>query len=272
MKEVSKKTIKILITLGLLITAVIGMTIAYYNSHKVFENEFHVKAPGVSIYEKFNPTDWWVPGEEKSKKAWFANTGELDMLLRFKVDVKWAEGQETTDTDEKGNPVAARDVITLYWQDSTHTQDNESGVTEKVPPVILKEATPEEPVVIIPGFDFVGVYEDGTTYYYYKKILEAKGSPGYKTQNVLESVKFSSELSNDGHKNSDYSSTQIDLTITGETVLVDWRAVEEMGWMEIGSGYKGDNGNIDFTSELEIPWGKYIEWKESQDSGVSDTQ
>ena len=88
MAQISKKAKKILIVLGLLTIAVIGLTLAYYSGQEEFENEFHVKEPGVAIYEKFNPTDWWVPGEEKSKQAWFTNTGEMDMLLRFKITPK----------------------------------------------------------------------------------------------------------------------------------------------------------------------------------------
>lgn len=297
MKQVSKKTTKILIILGLLITTAVGLTLAYYNSQKTFSNEFHVKEPGVSIYEKFNPTDWWVPGEEKSKQAWFANTGELDMLLRFKIDVDWAPGQKPKDANGNELNVDAKDVVTLYWKDSKYDENEIKG------PIILPKATEENRVVgdqkrdidgvvtddeedILPsGFDFIPVYQDGNTYYYYKKILKAKDDPQFKTQHVLESVKFSENLSNDGHLHSNYAGSQIDLTITGETVLVDWRAVEEQKvtkgvpqWLKIQEDHKKDNGFIDLITvgkESEVPWDSVNLpplQTPSSDTSVSDTQ
>lgn len=209
MKHLSKKNIKVLIAFCFLLFTAIGLTLAYYSSQKDFQNEFHVKEPGVAIYEKFNPTDWWVPDEEKSKQAWFTNTGEMDMLLRFKIDVEWAEGKEPKDKDGNVLPVAAKDVVTLYWKDSS----GGNAIT-----------LPEEKTT---GFDFMPITENGTTYYYYTKILKAKDLDGSSTQHVLESVKFSPNLSNDGHLHSNYADTQIDLTISGQTVLVDERAVEE---------------------------------------------
>ncbi len=296
MKQINKKITKIFLVLSLLLLTAVGLTIAYYNNHKTFSNEFHVKEPGVSIYEKFNPTDWWVPGEEKSKQAWFANTGELDMLLRFKIDVEWAPGQKPKDA--KGNELAveAKDVVTLYWKASR----DENGVSRD--PILLPMATAENRVVgdgksyidgeeqddekdILPsGFDFIPVYQDGNTYYYYKKILKAKDDPQFNTQHVLESVKFSESLSNDGHLHSDYSGSQIDLTITGETVLVDWRSVEEQEikgvpqWLKIQEGSRKENGFIDLITignESVIPWDTENLPPfptPSLDTGVSDTQ
>ena len=196
MKKMEKKTKHILTILALLLVALVGGTIAYYTGRQDFKNEFSVAEPGVAIQEKFNPTDFWVPGEEKSKEVWFTNTGEMDMLLRFTVDAEW-EGDHPKD-------VAADSVITLFWNQGNDQRDNEK------PPVDFVAVTQKEGDV-------------QKTYYYYTKILKA----GESTQHVLESVKFSSDLSNDGHLNSDYSNTQINLTITGETVLADPDAVAE---------------------------------------------
>lgn len=209
MKQMTNKTKHILILLALLLTALIGGTIAYYTSQKDFENEFRVPAPGVAIQERFNPSDHWVPGEEKAKEVWFTNTGKQDMLLRFSVNVEWEEGSEPKDKDGKALEIDPNDVITLYWN------DGEDGRTDTLPVDFVKKEMKK-----VDGQEKV--------YYYYTKVLKA----GESTQHVLESVKFSSSLSNDGHKHSDYSNTQIDLTITGETVLADERAVEEQ-WTEL---------------------------------------
>ncbi len=191
MMKIVKKTKYIL---ALLLVALVGGTIAYYTSQQDFENEFKVPKPGVAIQEKFMPMDSWVPGEEKSKEVWFTNTGEMDMLLRFTVDAEWV-GDDHPDVD-------ADSVITLYWNQGNDTRDDEN------PPEYFITDTKKE-------------------YYYYTKVLKA----GTSTQHVLESVKFATKLSNDGHLNSDYSNTQINLTITGETVLADAEAVKDQ-WTE----------------------------------------
>ncbi|MCI9281795.1 MAG: hypothetical protein HFG56_00745 [Lachnospiraceae bacterium] len=215
MKQMNKKVTKILIVLGLLILAAVGMTIAYYNNRKEFENEFRVKAPGVAVYEKFNPTDWWVPGEEKSKEVWFKNTGEQDMLLRFSYSVEWVsvDGKELP-------PKPASDVIKLNWNIADNNEKGEdkkaeeSGQITDIPKDFIKqEQTDSEGKV--------------TTYYYYTKILKA----GEPTDLVLESVKFIKELSNDEH-GFDYSNQQLNLTIKGETALAVEGAVAEQ-WKEI---------------------------------------
>ena len=245
MEQISKKAKTVLISLGLLTIAVVGLTVAYYSSQKDFENQFRLKEPGVAIYEKFNPTDWWVPGEEKSKEAWFTNTGELDMLLRFKIDVDWAEKPK----DKDGKPIEdvdPRTVVNLYWKGTK--KDGQGKVTD---PVLLPTKETE-------GFDFIPIVqtEDGkeVIYYYYTKILKAKDMEGSSTKHVLESEGFSKELSNDGHKNSDYSNTQIDLTIKGETVLVDENAVKEQ-WPGVAVEFKkGADGNI-----ISVAWEKSTE-------------
>lgn len=193
MKQMSAKAKKILVALGLLLAAAVGMTVAFYASRKTFDNEFRVKKPGVAVVEKFNPADHWVPGEEKSKQVWFTNTGEQDMLLRFSVKAEWDPA-----TPHPNDGRSPESVVTLYW----NTGEGNRG--EGVPA------------------DFTKISQNGIEYYYYTKVLKA----GESTQHVLESVKFAANLSNskDGHENSDYSGTQINLTITGETVLADAEA------------------------------------------------
>lgn len=190
MKRINVKAKGILAALGLLLAAAAGVTAAYYASQKRFENEFKVDKPGVAVVEKFNPSDHWVPGEEKSKEVWFTNTGEQDMLLRFSVEAEWAP--ETEHPDRK-----ASDVVELYWNKGNG--DRGEGI----------------PINFTPITD-----QNGTEYYYYTKVLKA----GESTEHVLESVKFKTNLSNDGHENSDFSNTQINLTIKGETVLADEEA------------------------------------------------
>ena len=201
MKQIKKESKIVFLVLTLLLVTIIGATIAYYSSQKDFENEFQVKEPGVAIEEKFNPADHWVPGEEKSKEVWFKNTGQMDMLLRFSVEIAWDES-----VPHPNRP--AQEVITLYWN---------GGEDGRIP------AVPGDTAPI----EFQRIVQDGESYYYYTKVLKA----GESTQHTLESVKFATNLSNDGHNNSDYSNTQLLVTIKGETVLAVEEAVEE--WNEL---------------------------------------
>lgn len=197
MKRINVKAKGILAALGLLLVTAAGVTAAYYASQKKFENEFKVDKPGVAVVEKFNPSDLWVPGEEKSKEVWFTNTGEQDMLLRFSVEVEWEPGMEPK-TEPGTETRSASDVVELYWN--------------------LGEGDRGEGIPV----GFTDIEQNGTKYYYYNKVLKA----GESTEHVLESVKFKTNLSNskDGHENSDFSNTQINLTIKGETVLADEEA------------------------------------------------
>lgn len=210
----TKKTKNILIILALLLLAVVGATIAYFTNRTDFKNEFHVSKPGAAVVERFNPADHWVPGEEKSKEVWFVNSGEADMLLRFKVDASWAEGYEPKNAaGEKADPLPdiwEKNIITLNW--------NGSGIE-----------------------NFSEITDSAGTYYYYKKVLKA----GESTDKILESVTFSSNLSNDDHTGINYSESQINLTITGETVLADPDAALKQWKMKAGI----DADNVTWTAD-----------------------
>ncbi|MCI9502469.1 MAG: hypothetical protein HFG76_10845 [Hungatella sp.] len=214
MKQLNKRATKILIVLSLLMLTAVGMTIAYYNSQKDFHNKFRTGAPGVAIQEQFDPADLWVPGEEKSKKVWFSNTGELDMYLRFIVEVQWKDGEKPTKITDIKDLLGEDGIITLYWRDSTGenitwTQATADGFSGLLTPVTVTETVEGKNVSI--------------TYYYYNKILKA----GESTEHVLESVKFNTRLSNDEHEHTDYSNVQIDVTIKGETVLANPEAAND---------------------------------------------
>lgn len=223
MTSITKKTKNILIILALLLLAVVGATIAYFTGRTDFKNEFHVSEPGAAVVERFNPADHWVPGEEKSKEVWFVNSGEADMLLRFKVTASWAEGYEPKDADgHTVNPLPdiwEKDIIILNWNGSGVDKTDDDGSIK----------------------DFQKITDSAGTYYYYTKVLKA----GESTDKVLESVTFSSNLSNDDHTGINYSESQINLTITGETVLADPDAALEQWKMKAGI----DADNVTWTAD-----------------------
>ena len=172
------------ILLGCLALSLIGSTFAFYQQSNQLKNPFSVGKAEVAVKENFNPTDEWLPGEEKQKEVWFENQGDMDMFLRFTLDVKWE--------DKNGKlmkPSPSADSIILNWM-SLNAQEN----------------APD-------GWVKIG------NYYYYNKILKA----GAATDKTLKSVTFSEELSNDMH-NVDYSGTKCIITVNAETILPDENA------------------------------------------------
>lgn len=213
MKQLSNKKSKILLVLGLLLLTVAGVTLAYYAVQKVFQNEFKVKEPGIALIEKYNPSDHWVPGEEKSKEVLFTNTEEQDMLLRFSFELKWADGQQVPGNRD------VKDVVKLYWTDE-HGKKVEVGA-DSVPKGFVKRPS------------------GNVDYYYYTQVLKG----GKSTPKVLESVKLETNMSNDEHFNSDFSDKKFELTIKGETVLADEKAVAEQ-WKGQVTATIGGNGTV----------------------------
>ena len=234
MKHIKKINKRILIPLSLLVLAVVGMSVAYYSSQKDFYNALYTGGvPGVAINERFDPTDLWLPEEEKSKQVWFENTGQLDMYLRFTVDVQWEGGsrdEKIKDTDKGAEELS--EVIKLNFRASSDSSDpiilpgkddiawgeswvvvEEEGKREFSLPQNLSDIDCSSlltPVLVKEG-------DKATLYYYYNEVLKAGGS----TERILESVEFDKELSNDGHYHSDYSDIQINITVNGETVLAN---------------------------------------------------
>ena len=202
MKWMSRKARLALAASGLVLLSVIGATAAYYTSSKQFSNYFSVGAPGAAVQEKFNPADRWAPGEDKEKVVIFRNTGDMDMLLRFTVEAGW---KDPAPADAEFPPYV------LYWN-----TDEGDGAEEDPAQAGAFRTTDDGR---IKDFQKVTVNVDGENkdYYYYKKILKA----GESTEKVLKSVKFKTELTNA------VSGSQINLTVKGETVLVNRDAALE---------------------------------------------
>lgn len=95
------KIIKLIIASGLLSITLFGVTMAYYYHSIKIDNDFTAAEAKVYMNEKFDPSDKWVPGEEKEKEVRFGNEGSTDVLLRVKFTVKlqMADGSEVTDND-----------------------------------------------------------------------------------------------------------------------------------------------------------------------------
>lgn len=186
--------------IALCIITLIGVsgTYAYYQSEVQIKNPFRTGEPRIHLSEKFNEADNWVPGEEKEKKVWFENLGNMDLLLRFKVEVTLRDPADqpvkiTASKSDKNVYVTAdgNEFCTLNWFD-----ENMKSWADK---------------------------QDG--FYYYNQIFKGEA----KTLPVLKSVTFSKGLSNDVHGiRTDYSQYKLQVKITAETIQVNKEAASAL--------------------------------------------
>ena len=103
---------RIAVIMGLCLVLMIGGVYAYFSESSSMNNPFTTPNPSVEIVENFNPADQWLPGEEKRKEVTFNNSGNVESLMRFKVEV-WM-------TDPEGKEVESipENFYTLNWSDN----------------------------------------------------------------------------------------------------------------------------------------------------------
>lgn len=196
-KDTIKKLRRVIVLVAFLVlTALIGTSLAYYTGQGNLDNTMITQARSeVYLSEYFLPNDLWLPGETKDKKVQFGNQREVDQVIRYRVITEWF--------DNKGTPDNLDDDIPWAW---TGTYD-------------------PEPAVINYTSEITGPGETWTlhgSYYYYNKVLPAKKyGNNSETPPVIESVTFSWELSNGKTQADDFSNKTCRITIQMEAVAVD---------------------------------------------------
>lgn len=80
---------------------VAGVSLAYYYASGEIPNRFETAEAKVYMSEKFDPSDRWVPGEQKQKEVRFGNEGDTDAVIRVRFDkvLKLSDGTEVSDQD-----------------------------------------------------------------------------------------------------------------------------------------------------------------------------
>ncbi|MBR6615030.1 MAG: BsaA family SipW-dependent biofilm matrix protein [Lachnospiraceae bacterium] len=197
MKILKKSKVALLMFALFLAVSVAGVW-AYFGEEMVAENPFYTVRPEISIVEIFDPSDNWVPGEEKQKEVQFQNDGNLDMLMRFTVE-KTVYGP----ADDKGN----REKL-----DSIPTQP---GSTNSLFEVQFDQAYLDANFASQTG-------NDGITWYYYKKVLGKESATDF----VIKSIKIADWAGND------YQDYELHAVVKAEMVQYDETpiAAEETGW------------------------------------------
>lgn len=211
MKKLKNPKLILFGTCFTLLLAVSGIW-AYFSATGMIENVFRTGNSQLSIIEVFDPSDQWLPGEQKQKEVTFKNSGSTKMLLRFRVEqaLYKPDGTEVTPVPEG--------MFTIGWSQSLDTDFIEGPGTTKVD-----------------GDD------KNYTYYYYNKILDRND----ETLPVMNYVEFADWISNgNGNFAEDYQNYKASVKIIGEMVQLSegGAAALENGWV----GYTEDpaTGNV----------------------------
>lgn len=171
-----------------------GITWAYYSDTIVLANPFATSHSGAAMVEEFNPDSSFLPGETVIKKVAFQNTGEMDIFLRVEVppeEAWYAKGKK-----EPLGGAYRTDAVIKKWTDGIWPEGGDAADTDYWSQVFTDA--------------------DGTKYRYYRRILPA----GETTADILDSIKLSTEVSNDRH-DIDYSDKIYKLTFNAEAVPVE---------------------------------------------------
>ena len=88
----TRKKTTVIALVGLMVLAFVAGTFAYWNQTSTIENPFDTGKNGSITREDFNPDDGndWQPGAEINKDVFVKNTGDQDLIVRVRLDEKWA--------------------------------------------------------------------------------------------------------------------------------------------------------------------------------------
>lgn len=177
----SKKKISLIIATGVLVTALVGGSLAWFTSKEEVTNKFatgSIKHRIIENFEEVGAAEEFLPGDEVNKDVCIENTGKSDALLRVRIKPEWKDNE---------NNVLKSEFIKLIFSEDVDL-DISNGIDERA--------------TWVKGND---------DYLYYIKIFEA-GAP---TEKLLDAVSLSGEADNS------YAEKAINVIIESETVQVN---------------------------------------------------
>ena len=86
------------------IVGIVGGTIAYFTNSETFENLFGTEKFSTTIKENFESPDNWVPGATATKTVEVKNEGNVEVVVRAKIDEEnkgWYNGNTKLSLAEK---------------------------------------------------------------------------------------------------------------------------------------------------------------------------
>lgn len=154
MKKTYKKLVAVLASAVCI--AIVGTTWAYYTNSITITNPFSTPKSSSVLIENFDPNSTFLPGETVEKAPFFQNTGEVDMVLRLKVEKEWRDekGSKVSNGGINDPDVDAVEVFTTESWKEDWTQIGDYYYYEKI--FKAGEPTPE----IMTGLKLLPTYED----------------------------------------------------------------------------------------------------------------
>ncbi|MEG0919744.1 MAG: hypothetical protein RSA49_05270 [Anaerovoracaceae bacterium] len=194
-----KKKSKIIISLAIISILIVGGVVAYYFNAQSITNRMKVVSAKVNVSEEFDPTEKWLPGEEKVKRVTFENEKDGDKYVRFSY--------ELIVKDNKGN------LITK--------------------PPVSADGQPFAKLNWAQGFDSKwkkGSSQKDQKYFYYQGSL----TKGANTGVTLSSITMADWISNDDNGgNPNYEKYRVDVKVHGEMIPANKEMAEAAEWSGI---------------------------------------
>lgn len=193
----NKKKLSLLVVSGVLVTTIVGGSLAWFTSKDTKLNYFStgsIKHEIVEVFEEDGLAKNLLPGDEVNKDVWINNTGKSDALLRVKVIPQWVNKLGEVDN------LLDTNLIELVFADGVQ-KSLESGI----------------------GNDTNWILgNDG--YFYYTSILPVnKEEVEHQSAQLLSAVRLSGKVSDQDK----YAEKEINVRIESETVQVNKDAYKE---------------------------------------------
>ena len=104
-----KKKKSLVAIAAVFLVAVIGGTLAYFNSSAIFENQFNLGNYNIVTQEVFTSPSNWSPGDTTPKTITATNNGTINAAVRVKYEEAWTDSNE----DEISN--IPNDAVTINF-------------------------------------------------------------------------------------------------------------------------------------------------------------
>lgn len=199
----NKKKLSLLVVSGVLVTTIVGGSLAWFTSKDTKLNYFStgsIKHEIVEVFEEDGLAKNLLPGDEVNKDVWINNTGKSDALLRVKVTPHWSKKTPKTNNEDQVDTSLDTNLIELVFADGVQ-KSLDSGI--------------EDDTNWILG-------NDG--YFYYTSILPVnKEEVEHQSAQLLSAVRLSGKVSDQDK----YAEKEINVRIESETVQVNKDAYKE---------------------------------------------
>lgn len=186
-----KKKLTVFLVAVLALSLVMG-TLAFYTSSNDVDNRLKTTHGGDALPEEFKPEPL-EPGKQITKKAGVQNTGEIDLVVRVKLDEYWwrdANNDNVMQNAEQIKHIASSEksgsnikILTVSQPaaSSSSVPGSKDGIITNDGTVVTKQ--------LDANFAANWTYNDADGYWYYNKILKPN-----ETAKFLESITGANDM------------------------------------------------------------------------------